>query len=72
MQVRDGSPRRRDHSDRAVGALRQAQCEEAGRALVDPHVQSQQPRHIGFVEGDSQSRRTRAGGEDHVAHATVE
>ena len=66
VQVRDGRPRRRHHRHRPAGPQRQAEREEAGGALVDPHVQPQAPRDVRVVQRERERRAARSRAQDGV------
>ena len=66
VQVRDGGPGGDDDGHRAPGAQREPDREEAGRALVDAHVQAHPPHGVGGVHREQQRRVARAGAGDHV------
>ena len=69
VKIGDGRARRRQHGNRAMRSLGQAQGEEAGRALVDPHVQPQPPCLVGSVQSEGERCGPRAGGEHDLPDA---
>jgi hypothetical protein len=56
VQVRHGAARGRDDRDRAPGSLRQAESQEAGRTLVDAHMQAQPGLRVRVVQSHRQRR----------------
>ena len=71
-EVGHGCARGADHGDRRPRDLGQAEGEEPGRALVDPHVQADPTRTVQAQGLEGQRGRARPGGEDDVAHALVD
>ena len=69
VQVGDGGAGRRDHHHRRTGPAGQAQGEEPGAALVDPHVQAEPTGPLGGEHGIGQRCRPGAGAQDDLADA---
>ncbi len=67
VQVRDRRAGGHDDGHRASAAQGEPDREEAGRALVDAHVQAQPPGGVGGVHREQQRRVARAGARDDVA-----
>ncbi len=65
-----GTGRHRDR-DRPTAARGQADGQEAGGALVDPHVEPQPARPVGVGQGERQRCVAGTGAQHHVGHAAA-